>query len=65
MPFGFFRPWRGVSRDHARRRRLNEGMLEVLLATVMLALVGKILFLALVGVIAIIAVIVWAVSKIF
>ena len=36
----------------------------MLIATVMLALVGKILFLALVGVIAIVAVIAWAVSKI-
>ncbi len=36
----------------------------MLIAAVVLALVGKILFLALIGVIAIIAVIVWAVSKV-
>lgn len=36
----------------------------MVLATVMLALVGKILFLALIGAIAIIAVLVWGVSKI-
>jgi hypothetical protein len=36
----------------------------MVIAAVLLALVGKILFLALIGVIAIIAVIVWAVSKV-
>jgi hypothetical protein len=36
----------------------------MLVGAVMLALVGKILFLALVGAIAIVAIIVWAVAKI-